>query len=708
MTATAARHWCIITCDYTPTGGGLGSHTFILARALAESGDTVEVWAPPDATSTPVAGVGLHVLPSRFGVGALRILRDTLRALSPDTRVLVQYVPSRFGWRGRNILFALLLFAQRHRGIDVYLHELGFPLSRRHSTRRNFTALTHLLMIWLVLRAARRVFAAAPGWQHKLTWLGVHPADAQRLVTWLPLPSALPEAVDAERVHIVRERLTVGARHIVGHYGSFGEYHLAVLPPAFERILDDGADRRVLLVGRRSSRLRDAIVTRRPDLASRVVATGSLSPAEVSVRLAVCDVLVQPFRDGVSVRHRSLVAALAQGRPVVTNRGPHTGSFWAHRRPVQLTDSERPADLADAVAALLYDERLRAELSVSARRLHAEFFSLERTISRLRKVDAEPPRVAERASPARVVMLHRPARRPTRADEETARAIGGLTTALTRRGLGVVVASSDEAAVAAADLLHVHARWLPLFTTLPTLHTVRSVPPASVRERIVQARSALERMRGRVSVRTRGGPVLTVAVSETIAARDAIDRVISDGVDHDVFAPGDKSASPRIFFRGEWAGRHGGRWLYELFIRDIVPHLPHAELVLVTDASVPPHPRVRMLVPRNESEIADACREAWVFACPVPEASGGTALLEAMASATVVLATNTPAAVEQLGNGRFGVLAEPGIYAGALLRLLHDAGMRDRVSTSAWVRSMDFSWERVADRYLELYDVMLQ
>lgn len=737
---TRGQHWCLITCDYGPAGGGLASHTFMLAGALAAAGDTVDVWAPPEASAPGIPGVGLHILPSRFGLGALRILRQSLDMLPADTRILLQFVPSRFGGKGRNLLFALLMFTQRKRGIDIYLHELDFPINRRQSPRRNLTALTHMAMIWLVLRAARRVFVAIPGWQRKLRMLGIGPADGRRLVTWIPVPSTLPEQVDPERVRAIRERVAPSAQsYIVGHYGAFGAYHRAVLRPTFEQILDEGADRVVLLIGRGGKRLREAIVIDRPDLASRITVTGTLSPEDASARVAACDVLVQPYHGGVSARRHSLIAALALGRPVVANRGPHTGTFWGHRRAVCLTMSEQPSDLAAAVGVLLADTNWREELSAAARRLHEEIFSLTQTVGRIRKaadadVPAEPELAPEslRHTPPRIMMLQRPAR----GDDDTARAIHSLSNALVQLGHRVVVAARRTppadaryeyaplpasrlalrlnlapwrgAGDGATDLIHVHAPWwLPLLTRTPSVRTVRATVSESARARLAELPNAIARAARQASRRIARTPQSTVAISGAIATRERFDQVIPDGVDHARYSPGPKSGSARILFRGSWSGSHGGRWLYDLFVEEIAPRHPSAELLLVTDGRVPPHPRVHALPSRDEDALAAAYREAWVFACPHPQGSTSSAMLEAMASGTAVLSLPMPHAVEMLGNGRFGVLAEPTIYADALLRLLADDAMRARVAAAGHARSQEFGWAQVAKRYSALYHTLL-
>ena len=57
----------------------------------------------------------------------------------------------------------------------------------------------------------------------------------------------------------------------------------------------------VLLLGAPGASVRDEWVHRRPELGERVFAPGPLSETELSNHLGACDLMVQPFPDGVTV-----------------------------------------------------------------------------------------------------------------------------------------------------------------------------------------------------------------------------------------------------------------------------------------------------------------------------------------------------------------------------------------------------------------------
>jgi glycosyltransferase involved in cell wall biosynthesis len=383
---SAPQRWCVITCEYPPLTGGVSDNTHLLVATLAARGDIVDVWCPPageDAGPAPeIAGVTVHVLPSHFGMGAIATLRRTLRALPPDARVLVQWVPTAFGWRMMNLPLALMLFSLRGRRLDLYIHEVGWDVGRE-TARRAIAGIAHRIMTWLAVRSARRVFVTIPSWGSRLKLLGARGLPKDEEATWLPVASSVPDHVDSARVATLRRTLLAAPRQrvLIGHFGTFGRYHMGLMPHVVVRLLDESGDRTMLLVGRGGGALRDFIVAERPEYASRIVATGGLPPEEVAEHLAACDVLVQPYEDGASTRRSSLMAGIALGRPTIANRGRNTEEVWGETRAVQLTDSAAPHAIAGAVTKLLADAALRDRLSESARRLHAERFAMEHAVA---------------------------------------------------------------------------------------------------------------------------------------------------------------------------------------------------------------------------------------------------------------------------------------------------------------------------------------
>jgi glycosyltransferase involved in cell wall biosynthesis len=765
------RRWCVVTCEYPPHAGGVSDHTFQLVRALAEAGDVVEVWCPPAAGAPPaLPGVTVHVLPSHFESDALRVLGAALRALPSEARLLVQYVPTGYGRRMMNVPFAQLLFSLRRRGLDLFVHEVAMPVRLDRTPRQNVAGMVHGLMAWLATRGARNVFVAIPEWRSRLARLGAWHVPGRREMTWVPIPSNVPDSVDPIRVRAIRQQLLETRRRtIVGHFGTFGRFHVALLAPTVERILDDGADRVMLLIGRNGAQLRDTIVAHRSDLDARIAVTGELAPQEVSAHLVACDVLLQPYDDGISARRSTAMAGMALGKAIVSNRGVATSEPWTDGHVALLTDTAQPDALAIAVSTLLADPERRHLLGRAARNEYQQRFTLERSIATLRGAEPESRRSGPHsgspyASPAteysllttgsgspriagsgrshpRVLMFHTTLPEPGRKLGGVEVAVHRLSNALVQLGVPVTVASLGPAP---ADALYQHRRlfaraaWLRdsragRLAVLPALlngldvrehdvvhfhgddwftlrrprATVRTLYGTALREAQHATRAprrALQYLLYGAERLSRRWATTTVALGRDEAEVHGIERVIGCGVDDGVFRPGTKSETPRLLYVGLWEGRKRGRWLYDLFVERIAPRYPDAVLHFIADREPPAHPQVHFTHFPDDATLAQAYREAWIFALPSTYEGFGLPYLEAMASGTAVVATPNPGSSELLAGGRFGVIVDDAGYGDALLALLRDPDERERVAAAGYERSRGYAWSRIAREYLAVYE----
>jgi glycosyltransferase involved in cell wall biosynthesis len=308
-----------------------------------------------------------------------RLGRELSRSPRPR-RLLVQWVPHAYGWRSLNLPFCVWLWLRsvlHGDRVEIMVHEPF--LAWEGSWAQRVAALVHRLMTLLLLRSATRVWVSTPVWAAR--WKR-YTLGKRVPFHWLPVPANVPVVRDPAEVAAVRAHLAPGGL-LLGHFGTYGHLVTDLLEPALVRLLRERDDLSVVLLGRGSEGYRAALAGRHPDLARRVAATGALPAAELSLHLQACDLLLQPFPDGVTSRRGSVMAALAHGRPVVTTAGPLTEPLWATRGAVALAPAGDPAALADAAGLLLASREERARVGANGATLYDTVFSLERTLAAL-------------------------------------------------------------------------------------------------------------------------------------------------------------------------------------------------------------------------------------------------------------------------------------------------------------------------------------
>lgn len=392
-----ALRWFIITGEYPPQPGGISDYTRVVASALAAAGDEVEIWTGPlrgsgaEATRT-AEGIDVHRTSDHFGRQARAEMAAALRRGGAGTRVLVQYEPYSFGYRGLNVPFAWWLQRQRRRRPDLSLtvmfHEVATGWGRGHRLKQSVHGITTHAMAALTARAADRIFMSVYAWEPTLRAL----VRADQTPRWLPAPSNVPRRADAARTAPLRAQVLASAGRdaagglIVGHFSTFLGEIPKMLRAMLPQLLASEACGAILFVGRGGSEFAAAVRKEYPQSAARLIAPGEMDLATISQYLAVCDLLVQPYPDGVSSRRTTTMAGLNLGCPIVTNFGHCSDPrLWAESGAVRLVQSVDPSEIARAAVDLMNQPSERAALRNRAQQFYDATFSVERVAAVLRE-----------------------------------------------------------------------------------------------------------------------------------------------------------------------------------------------------------------------------------------------------------------------------------------------------------------------------------
>jgi hypothetical protein len=236
-------------------------------------------------------------------------------------------------------------------------------------------------MVKLLLRAASRVYLSTDAWRG---YLAPHTPAGSRAAVTLPIPSAIPRCVRAPDI-AQRRRQILGssANQLVGHFGTFGPALAPILAVTLPGLLSRGACA-AICVGADSDAFVRSLCDGMPALQGRVHGTGRVSAADAALVLSACDLLVQPYPDGVTTRRTSVMAGLINARAVVTTTGHLTEGVWADTGAVALAPARDTQALVATALTLLSGHDARAELAARGENVYRERFALDHTVRALR------------------------------------------------------------------------------------------------------------------------------------------------------------------------------------------------------------------------------------------------------------------------------------------------------------------------------------
>jgi len=380
--------WHFVTGEYPPQTGGVSDYCHSLATALAAAGDEVHVWAPPSSPGPEsTGGVLVHRLPDRFGSAGLRELHSGLDACPPPRRIFVQHVSGAFGRRAMNLPFCLAIHARRRRDrVWILFHEYAYRAGWRQRPAVNLLGMVTPVLSAVLGASAQRIFVSTPAWIPRIPSF----IRRSRPITWLPVPSNVPDSVDRARVAEVRGAvLGDGQETLIGHFGTFGPLIAAMLARILPDLLLDHPGRRCLLVGRGGEAFATRLIGEFPGLEGRLTTTGGLPAFDIAPYIAACDVMIQPFDDGATSRRSSLMACLAIGAAVVTNLGPSSEPLWAESKAVALASDTNPSSIVAQAERLLTEPARWEDLRRRTRDLYRSRFSFDRLLETVRGLAEE-------------------------------------------------------------------------------------------------------------------------------------------------------------------------------------------------------------------------------------------------------------------------------------------------------------------------------
>ncbi len=274
------------------------------------------------------------------------------------------------------------------------------------------------------------------------------------------------------------------------------------------------------------------------------------------------------------------------------------------------------------------------------------------------------------------------------------------------------------------DVIHAHS---PLTPTLPVLALRASNAPVTVGT----FHTYFDRSRSYSLVQKKAAAHMNMMDGKIVVSQACVDalsryfetdyRVIPNGVDPGYFSP-DAPVLPEfddgklnILFVGRFDPRNGLRTMIDAF-KIVKRQFGNCRLIVVGDGPLRPYYR-SMVGKKLAADVHFAglinggrpnyYASADVYCTPCTKASFGVVLLEAMSSATPIVASDINGYRLVMDDDREGILVpeqDPAAFAEALLRLLKDPELRQRMGRAGREKVLStFSWELVAARIEQLY-----
>lgn len=163
-----------------------------------------------------------------------------------------------------------------------------------------------------------------------------------------------------------------------------------------------------------------------------------------------------------------------------------------------------------------------------------------------------------------------------------------------------------------------------------------------------------------------------------------------------------KTTNPTVLFVGTLEGRKRGNELVSQFINEVVPKYPSATLSIVAEKEIK-HPNIKSYSAVDEETLIKLYRESWIFCLPSSYEGFGIPYVEAMASESVVVATDNLGAREVLEDGKYGLIVSIGALGKSLLDLIENEDKRVQYVQRGKIRAKDFSMDKIIKQYMEAY-----
>ncbi|MBX3081185.1 MAG: glycosyltransferase family 4 protein [Anaerolineae bacterium] len=364
----------IITGEYPPMQGGVGDFSRELAVALADQGHAISVLTSRPDPSTTVSAhsdqrIQLNASIRSWNAATFGTIQQWVAEQRPDV-INIQYEAAAF--KMSQMIHLLPRLLRRYPVVTTY-HDLLVPylFPKAGSLRQQallYVAQTSNAVIVTNRQDAQQLRSAPDIPSLHTIPIGSNISDQPPLdydrATWRAQLGIPPDAI------------------LAGYFGFLNvSKGIDILLNGVAGAVQQGLDLHLLMIGgnvgssdaSNATQVREVqALIRTLNLDSRVHWTGFVDNPLVSANLHACDMLLLPYRDGVSYRRGSFMAGLTHGCAIITTQPQIALPELRDGEQVRLIQPDA-AQLTAAIRDLAADPALRTKLGVQARELSLSF-----------------------------------------------------------------------------------------------------------------------------------------------------------------------------------------------------------------------------------------------------------------------------------------------------------------------------------------------
>ncbi|MFN2137180.1 MAG: glycosyltransferase family 4 protein [Candidatus Promineifilaceae bacterium] len=373
----------LVSGEYPPLEGGVGAFTQELARALAELDQEVHVISTRAASPANIERRHFGRDPDPIDIGFAQLHPQIDRWRWPSVATIAD-LTLRYEFDAVNIQYQAAAYNMNSGAINL------LPWRLKHITRTVVT-FHDLRTPYLFPKAGRLRSAVITTMARQAAGvIATNMVDAEDLKRRAPktLSTTIPIGSNigtyrANHIELAEARELLGLRDddvLLGYFGFINDSKgadsllqaLAQLPENYHLVFIGGQtgasdDTNAAYLAQIEALILEL------GLQSRVHWTGFIADERVSVFLQAAEMMVMPYKDGVSLRRGTLMAVLAHGRPLITTLPVVPIPELVAGRNVLFVPPADTSALAKTITELARNEALQERLGKNAALLAGQF-----------------------------------------------------------------------------------------------------------------------------------------------------------------------------------------------------------------------------------------------------------------------------------------------------------------------------------------------